>query len=84
MDVNKFNKDFTDYLNTITVEELIDELETNGVEFEDIPLDIPEYLLEMFSGDMELPINIPVFSVSDISAAEYNNNSNKHDYALAA
>ena len=41
MNIDNFKKDLISYLNKIPVEELIEELEAGGVEFEEILNDVP-------------------------------------------
>lgn len=68
MNVDNFKKDLISYLNKITVEELIEELESEGVEFEEIL--------------NEFPINIATCSFTTNNEI-YNSNSN-NNYAIAS
>jgi len=70
MTVNEFKKDFFENFNKISPEQLIAELEANGVEFE-------KY-------EEELPFNIDINLLPIIVKDVYSSANESYDYVLAA
>ncbi len=70
MTVDEFKKEFFENFNKVSPEQLVAELEANGVEFE-------EY-------EEELPFNININPLPIIVEDVYNSADESYDYTLAA